>query len=248
MRFKEVKLLNKQNFIKLCLILFPNYRSAKFRNNGDIVFWKKNTVLFDNKVIIPFDEMVYKYIPLQLSMYKWRSWSKYSEYFKQINDIFSLYGNIDDKLDIFINDWFKNEIHNTIVVNTNKPFIDKILIEIKPNGNITKTIKSKIKKKKGKLSIKTDYLDPCIQRIKNIDLNDKIGNIKTTLVAATIAVFMRINLGLAPLSSNESTFKIEYKKDVFTEQPFVTSLNLDNTYLISLDLNNNKKFKFFDTS
>lgn len=246
MKFKDVNVLHKQNFIRFCLVLFPSYRSAKFKNNGDIVFWKKKKTLFDNKVVIPFEEIVYKHIPLQLSMYKWRTLSKYNEYFKQIDSIFKLYGNINDKFDMFNSDWLKNEIHDTIVININKPFIDKCLIKIKSNGNIAKT--TKLKNKKRKLSIKSDYLDPCIQRIKNFDLSHSARNIKVALVAASVAALIRINLVFTPLSNFSSEFVVENKKDVFTEQPLYSNLSSENTYLIPKSLYNNRKFKFFDTS
>lgn len=244
MNFRNVGNYYTGKFTKLCLLLFPYYRSAKLTKNGKVIFWRRGFSLFDNRVVIPYEDLIYKYIPLQLSMYKWGSWTRYSDYVADIHSIMESNQSTVEKVKD-VNKWFINEIHETATMNLHLPFISINRVIVRRNGNITS--KPLSIKKANRISIRDDIIDPCIKRIKEFDLSAMISSGRYALTAAMVALFIHINIMYNPLGVRRFEFPTFETRDIITEELFIVP-TIEGTSTALIQQNNNIKKTFFDSS
>jgi hypothetical protein len=145
--FKEIDTRLKHKFINLCLILFPEYKKGRLKNNGTIVFYRKNCLF--SRETRNFYDIVINNIPAQVSYIKWKSNGLTKTYLVKIGEI--LNSNISSNLKLLdIIGYFTYQIENQELYdfyNNCNPF--KILVD---TSNAIEEKASFIKKN-------TDFID-----------------------------------------------------------------------------------------
>jgi hypothetical protein len=212
MQKDKTSLKHKQQFIKLCLLLFPEYRSGKMVN-GKVVFWKKRFSLFQSKVTFSSFELLLKTIPLQLSYCIWNSNGLYtSVYVDTLKDIFDTNELNSDTITLY-NEWFKSELERALITNISEPTVQQY------NLQFTTEFEKKVNNKEVKvlkISVKTDIIDPAIIQLQHIRM--KAFSRKFQTIAAAIIVSATLNLGIwfrnITLSINNSLTDTAYQNKV----------------------------------
>lgn len=245
MDFTKVSNINQQIFLRLTLGLFTEYRSAKIKRNGNVILWNFKRSIFNTRNVISFTDLIFKYIPLQLSYCKWRNHSKYDHYIDHLDKIFnSIDSYTPNQFMTKINNWFINELDGVINIDLSSPKLEEKIIVINKLGNLSK----KGKNNHFKLGLKADLLNPYIERVKNFDGRNFINATKVTFQAAIIAAFIKLNVMFTPLAEREIELPNYSKKDYFTEQPFIQVNSIENISLTNINNNINTKNTFFDSS
>jgi len=244
MDFTKVSNINQQIFLRLVLGLFTEYRSAKIKKNGNIIFWNFKRSMFNTRNVISFTNLIFKYIPLQLSYCKWRNYTKYNHYIDHLDKIFNSNYTSNQSMTQF-NDWFINELDGTISIDLSSSKLEEKMIKI----NRLNILPKKGKKNHFKFNLKKiDLLNPYIERVKNFDGRNLMNAAKITIQAAVIATFIKLNVMFTPIAEREIELPDYSKKDYFTEQLFVQKYCTKDISLINIDNKTNTKNTFFDSS
>lgn len=241
MNFRQISLRNRQTFVRLCLTLFPKYRSIKWGSNDTIILWKKNS-FFNSRIIVKFTDMIFTHIPLQLSYNKWNSDDLYyNEYFHTIEKIlgsflldynFGLRNNISDIELISYNNWLQNELNSTNIMDISNAYLPlyKIRIneysEMEINKNLLKVTK---------INIKEDLLDPTLSRIHSI-YND--FSLKKTMINLATSVIISLGLYLGIWFSKDMKNQLFYNKINVDAKTFTSTITYNPIHY-------NKKLIYF---
>jgi len=75
----------KEKFLKMCLLLFPQYRSARIKRDGTVIFVSKLSLF--KRIKIPFFNLISHDIAIKLSILRWNSEHLVKEYFSALLDI-----------------------------------------------------------------------------------------------------------------------------------------------------------------
>ncbi|MFA5395501.1 MAG: hypothetical protein WC346_05710 [Methanogenium sp.] len=82
----------KDKFLKMCLLLFPQYKSASINKKGIVTFISKNSILRRTK--IPFINLVSHDLLMRLSVLRWNSTQLANSYLKVLLEINEKYKHI----------------------------------------------------------------------------------------------------------------------------------------------------------
>lgn len=244
MNFKNVKTVNKQILLELSLALFTEYRSAKIKGNEEIIFWNNKKTIFNTRNIISFNDLVFRYIPIQLSYCKWRTDTKQQIYLDEINKVFSLNISDNEKLNKF-NNWFSNELNNTLIIDLSDELLEEKLIII---NKLNRTERAKNKGILSKINVKDDIISSYVERVKSFDRKKTIDITKNLFKAAVLALFIKFNIMFTPLAERDVYIsEVLDKKEDLTEQLITEKvIHCNNIITKSIDMKN--RFKFFDSS
>lgn len=94
--FKSIPKDTKKKFLKMLLMLFPNFRSARFKDNGDIIF--KQRGWFKRRIKKSFTELLTLEIPKELCIIKYGNYSLLTEIYDTIKNLSRKYDNPDRKI------------------------------------------------------------------------------------------------------------------------------------------------------
>lgn len=90
----------KDRFLKMCLLLFPQYRSARIRKDGTVVFMSKLSLF--KRVRIPFFNLISEDIATKLSVLQWNNKQLTKKYYETIADIRTKYNTTEQDNILFI--------------------------------------------------------------------------------------------------------------------------------------------------
>jgi hypothetical protein len=223
-------LKNKKQLIKLCLLLFPEYRSGTISKN-EIIFWKKRFSLLQSKVRFSVVNLLLIQIPKQLSQNNWGSNGLYkSVYINTLKDIFKNKEITNSNLTEYLM-WFKHELQKGVITNISTSLIDqyKIKFDLQSEKGVQKVTKVI------KISIKEDLIDPTIIGLRTIHLRDFTKKFQT--LAATIITATVFNMGTLfrniTNQINDFSDEVQVTRRVVCTQNYVPSLP-NNTYILSM--------------
>lgn len=193
--------MNK-TFVKICLALFPEFRSGKYVDDSKIIFWTNNT--FNNRITVSLKELLYRHIPTKLSLLKWNNYELFQSYFDEIK---SFNENMED-----ITAYLKEEVNNLSLYYPVNTVVERHIIKIRTEEN------KEIEKKS--VNIITDFLEPQIQRAIRgvVYAYNRVceADVRQLGFAAIISIILFINVMLFPTISkvndvgNDSTKKSDF--------------------------------------
>jgi hypothetical protein len=169
--FKNIPKSHKEKFLKMCLLLFSCYKTARFNNNGQIVFtpnrWYKRTVR------IPIWDLLTFGVPRAISYFKWATLSLLDEMYEEI-----------EKINLSTNDYSERI---TLIIDYLYPIFEKTKIrDIYNNYDTVITVKEELQNVDNHIETNNVYDRISLaDRIRTL-LNDSIHEIK--LEAATITL------------------------------------------------------------
>lgn len=173
--FKNLSNDNREKFLKICLLLFSDFKSATFKNNGIIIFKRKG--LFNRRVRIQFMDLLTFGVPRSLSMNRWGSYSL-------VDDIYQEIKNIDNSTTDFISKIEK-------VINYLYSIFEETKIrDVYYNYDNVIVLKESLKDKLNKINIINNYNNISLGNVRTVLLNNFVHELRLNL--ATITLFISL--------------------------------------------------------
>jgi hypothetical protein len=167
---------HKERFLKMCLLLFSSFKSAKFRDDGIIVF--KPRRWFSKKVCISFMELLTFGVPRLISINKWGTYALVPEMYKKFTDTSKV---TKDHVELYtiMSDYYYSLFEEIKIRDIYKSY--NTVLVLNEVGKDTNNLEININNVYDRISLTTS---------RKAYLNSFINNLKVN--AATIALFISL--------------------------------------------------------